>query len=131
MFDQAKFDELLGTGDESVAFQLIDALGGFIWHTEHDLADGRISEEDEAQAEALVKIARAQIEQAVSSLTRFGFEPKDSTGRATSNYWAWYRWWKCYFDLMSDEDFTNYNDDLEHNRDVSAWRPEGTWKQVE
>jgi len=131
MFDQEKLDEQLQTGSESVIFQLIDTLGGFIWHTEHDLADGRVPEEDEGLAATFVMIAREQIEQAVSSLTRFGFEPKNSEGRATGDYWAWYRWWKDYFNHMNDSDLEEYSNDLENDNDVDRWRPEGDWKQAE
>lgn len=83
-------------------FMTIEALGGFIWRTEHDLADGRILDPDNKISEEIQK-ERGLSEKLVGELTeKFNVvHPKDSqTGfgkpplpapAGKIYYWDWYR----------------------------------------
>jgi len=130
MLEQEEFEKIITESDESVVYNMIYALGGFIWRMEHDLADDRIPEADEEAVVTSIVRAREQIVQVVRSLTRFGVEePIDSNGRTTTQYWSWYRWWNDYFQAMEEETWENYIVSSADGADLTSWRPEGTWKK--
>ena len=128
--DQQALENIIVAGDESAVYNLIYALGGFIWRMEHDLAHDRIPEADEEAVVTSIVKAREQIVKVIRSLTRFGVEePVDSNGRPTSQYWSWYRWWNDYFQGMNQETWEKYELALADDNDLASWRPKGTWKK--
>ncbi len=95
----------------------------------HDMADGRIPEADHPAIDVDVQKARDESKQIVLSLTRFGLtSPTDENGSPTPEYCSWYRWWDSYEHSITPEQFKQLERVLESKSDLSAWRPEGSWK---
>ena len=123
--------ELCNNGDEAQLYHLINWLGGIKWRTNHDAADGRLKMTPELQNE-LYEIQYSQ-EYAVLKTTRFGttIPAPDKEGEHVPRaepYDRWFRWWKDYFESMSDEEFREYDKATSAKEDVSRFRPAGDWK---
>lgn len=86
----------------------IYSLGGALFNTRHDLADGRY--ESTPSIERWLEEAQKQIEQAVDEIARFGVDnPRTVDGNSTADYWDWYHRWK-----------TKWNDSDESSR--QSWQ---------
>lgn len=90
----------------------IDECGSFIWHMNHDMADGRIPEKDHAAIdEDIVRMRKLQVE-CIEQLPKFGISALDENCRATDAYWVWYRKWNAWHKGMSDEAWRAVNASL-------------------
>jgi hypothetical protein len=83
-------------------YEQINFLGGVIWRTNHDLADGRIPESAASDLPNL----QAKIEDRVDQTVRFGVETPRIEGQgATPEYWAWFRKWDGWVKGLSDAEY--------------------------
>lgn len=121
-----EFKQVCEQAPEILLYYTISSLGAFMWKMQHDLADGRI-EESELVAKDLI-LAQEKIEFAVDQIKRFGVEKPKDNGRATPEYWAWFRWWDQYAKSLSDEDFRKLDQALTAKENVDAWHPHGDWR---
>lgn len=129
MFDEIVLNSILEEGPEVLAFLVIDTIGGFCFYMNHDMADDRIPAEYHQSIDLDIAKAIAEQVRVVKSLTRFGVErPLDDQERPTREYWSWFTWWKNYIQGLSEEQFHLLDLALANKEDVSAWRPEGSWK---
>ncbi len=65
----------------------------------------------------------------IDSLKRFGLtNPLSADGQPSNEYWAWQRWWRKYLGSLSKAEFQKLMIAIKFKEDLSAWRPEGTWK---
>jgi hypothetical protein len=122
-------DLKVSTLDEIQAYFLINQIGGIIWRMNHDMADGRIPEEEHPKIdEELARISKTQI-QAISSLHRFGVtQPfRDANQQPSGAYVAWFKWWDSYVKGLSEGVWRVLEARVNHQLDVSEYRPEGDW----
>lgn len=115
---------------EQTLYFLINALSGYIWRMNHDMADGRIKENINLEEEQYA------LEFCVLQTTRFGVEvPEAKEGehiKNTDSYTEWYRWWNSYFQRdLSQEEFDEYNRLFSEGKDISHFRPKGDWRPQE
>lgn len=103
MFDDAKFTDMITTGDEVVLYFLIDGLRAFIWRTNHEMCHGRIPPKDHAEGDRSVFAARRQSLLAVEQCKRFGIAALDDDGHPTDDYWTWYRRWDAWKKGLTDD----------------------------
>ncbi len=130
MIDDAILKEICSDWPEIQVFYAIRELGGFIFHMNHDMADGRIPDKDHPSIDVDVRKAVEESTKIVKSLTRFGLEkPTEENGAATAEYWKWYRWWDSYECSLSTKQFLELEKVLESKGDLTPWRPEGDWKK--
>lgn len=110
-------------------FYFIRELGGFIWHLNHDMADGRIPEEEHGAIDADIAKMNKQLMFAAEQLKRFSVKKSFIDGKMTKEYRAWYDWWDKYEKSLSEEDFISIEQALARKEDVGKWRPKGHWKE--
>lgn len=115
--------------NEICTYFIINEIGGFIWRMNHDMADGRIESSDHAAIDKDIVTMREIQLHAVKCLTKFGVTPfKDDEKTTTAEYWAWFRWWDAYIKNMPKEQWEELDELISTKKDVSAYRPEGNWK---
>ena len=74
---------------ENKLFAAIYNLGGEIWRTNHELADGRL--ENSTAIDLWLVDSQEQIRQLVRQTTWFGVAvPLDENDAPTAEYWEWY-----------------------------------------
>lgn len=128
MFEKAWFEKTIEEGPEIMLYFIIDQIGSFTFHMNHDLAHSRI-QGDTTGVDADIQTAREQQKAAVKKLTRFGVQnPTGENDAPTEEYWKWYRWWDNYIHSLNNEEFDALNNALEKDTDLSKWRPLGDWK---
>lgn len=131
MLTAEKLTELLEKSPEVVVYNTINGIGGFIFYMEHDMADDRIPKEDWPAINAVIAVAREEIKKLVESLTRFGVTtPLNANGRATAEYWQWFRWWDAYAKSLSNAEYDLLQTEITNGADLSKWRPQGDWKET-
>lgn len=121
-----KYKESLSKASEMEIFLTIDSLGYMIWRTEHDLADGRIEYPEWDKNDKFV--LQAEIELAVKETSRFDVPIVDIT-LPSEQYRKWYSWWKNYVENMPMDNWKKIEAIIKNKEDVSAYRPNGTWKE--
>lgn len=94
------FQQQIEACTELELFDIIYNLGGYIFYTHHDLADGRY-ESSPAIEQSLIN-AQAKAEAAVVQVSRFGIVSLEADGTVTKEYWDWYRKTKKAFEALDD-----------------------------
>jgi hypothetical protein len=116
--------------DEIGLYFVINECGGFIWRMNHDMADGRIPEEDHAAIDKDIKNVQKTQQKAVALLPKFGVvKPTQGKNEApTEEYWKWFRWWDSYVKGLSKEEWEELNRKITAKEDYSNYRPQGDWR---
>jgi len=112
-------------------YLFIEECGWFLWHTNHEMSHGRISESPELTAD-IVKIREIQ-EYLVSKLGKFGVNPESTKApRDISEYWHWYdHWHKWHKETLTDEEWETVTNRLSKDEDISEFLPKRKWNEEE
>ena len=111
--------------DEAISYFFIDAIGGYIWRTNHDVGHGRYDMTPE-MAEGLAEMSE-KLQYCVKQLSRFGVDPESTTDRVDGEYWKWFRYWDSWKNDMSDEEWEIFDRKMCNNEDLSDLLPKTKW----
>ena len=135
MLKKEQLAKMVGQGPEVLVYMAIEYIGGFIWRMNHDMAHGRIPQEDHASIDRDIASARPEQIELVKCLTRFGVEsPLDEEDNPTKDYRKWYSWWSQWHKGMPDEEWEELNAIIDQDMsddEIARCRPEGRWQDVE
>lgn len=132
MFKEELLVEAIERGPEIMTYMLIDHIGAFTWRMNHDMAHGRIPEEEHGPIDQDIEAAVKEQQRLVRSLTRFGVNtPLDENNHPTEEYWKWYRWWSNWHkNTLTDEEWNEMDVVLSMDmtqEQIEKYRPEGSW----
>ena len=134
-----EYQEMIKNCSEVDLYLTIDGLGYFVWRMNHDLADGRICDNDKQRAEVDKDIQKVQkqLEETVPYCSRFGVDyeliEKENpiTGRnvqvACDDYWKWYRHWDEWKKSLSDEQWDEFQSLKSKSESFDHLLPEKRW----
>ena len=99
-----------------------------LWRLNHDMADGRIEEVDTTDIQY-------GLEYLVNKTRKFGVElPEPEAGKhlePTESYLTWFKFFHDHFHYwLTDEEWKNYQKARKNKEDVSAYMPQGSWKDL-
>ncbi len=129
---EQEFRRRVETCSEIDLYFTIDFFGAFIWRMNHDMADGRIPEEDHPGIDKDIERCSERSCIAVKQCSRFGVAlPVDGENRPTDEYWKWYRWWDDWKHGMTVDEWDIVN--AAHSRgmtnsELKTHRPHGDWR---
>lgn len=118
---------------EIYVFMKIESIGAFTWRMEHDMADGRIPEQEHAAIDKDVQRLRGEALELARGLTAYGLVEPLRDDKPTAEYWAWYSWWKAWLNSHSDDEWRRIEpliifDMPEHLQ--QRLRPAGSWRDT-
>lgn len=108
--------------DEPTTYFLINECGHFLFRMNHELADGRIDEEDKPAILTDMTGIREVQAFAVENLGRFGVDPKSVEERDKGEYWKWYRFWDDWKEILTDEEWA-----VVATGEYEDYLPKGKW----
>lgn len=110
-------------------FFIIDECGAFKWRMNHDMAHGRIAVESHAAIQKdIVNIQEIQ-EFAVSTLDRFGIDPKSAEDKPDGDYWKWFTFWNNWKKSLSNEDWNAVGLAMENKKLYDEYLPKNKWNE--
>lgn len=113
--------------DECKLYFVIDAIGGFIWRTNHDIGHGRYEMTPGLQQD-LERLSEVQKE-CLQQLSKFGIDPESAKDRPNGDYWKWYTHWDNWKKEMSDEEWRNFDRKMSKLEDYSDLLPKTKWNE--
>jgi hypothetical protein len=113
---------------EHIAYFFIDAIGGFLWRTNHDASHGRLDISPGMQKD--LDQMREQQEYCVQQLSKFGVDPESAKDRTNGNYWKWFRHWDEWKKGMSDKEWNAFDKKMTAEEDISQLLPKQKWNEI-
>jgi len=127
MIEENKKAEILKMNEVNTYF-LIDECGAFIWRMNHEMAHGRIPQENHAAIQGDINNVGEVQKFAADNLTRFNVDPETVNDRKNGEYWKWYRFWDDWKKGLSNEDWNAVNQLMINNKSIDEYLPKGTWR---
>jgi len=113
--------------DELMSFMYIDAIGGIIWRTNHDVSHGRYEMTDGMRAELTMM---SQLQQyCVQQLSKYGIDPESAKDRPDGDYWKWFHHWNNWKEKLSDEEWQDFDMKMSAKEDYSEFLPKNKWNE--
>ena len=133
MYKPEALERAIKEGPEIAIYMMIEDIGGFIWRMRHDMAHGRIPQQDHPAVTREVQTASEEQRRLITeALPRFGVtEPLNSEGRGSDDYWRWYRWWNAWHKGMTDAEWKEVDPIIRFDmtpEQIAKVRPSGSWK---
>lgn len=114
--------------DELGLYYLTVRMGEPFIRITRNLNNGTIgAEHREGWAEIMQDSQQLKI--VLAATTRFGVEtPQEPNGLPTAEVISWYDWWHTYIEGLPLSEWETLKLAMDHNVDISSWRPAGDWK---
>lgn len=122
-------EDIMSQLSEIDIWKKIDNLGGALFYANHDA--GRpwatnYTDEEMLNAQYLLQYL---VYYTRNFGVEFGYVPdEEHTVENSASYRAWYKFWKDYFDAMSDEEYNAFVDAKFSGQDISMYMPKNNWK---
>jgi hypothetical protein len=113
--------------DEAMSYFFIDAIGGFIWRTNHDIGHGRYEMTPEMQKNLTEMFEKQQY--CVKQLSKFGVDPESTTDRTNGEYWKWFRHWDSWKQNMTDDEWYVFDQRMSKKEDMTDYLPKTKWNE--
>lgn len=112
MSSEKEYLDRIATCSELDLYFIIDSMGAFIWRMNHDMAHGRIPNNDHAGIDRDVMATGERQKLAVKQCSRFGIQVEDEDGKTSDAYWTWYRMWDGWKKALTDSEWREVDDAL-------------------
>lgn len=113
--------------NECEAYFMIDAIGGVIWRTNHDVGHGRYEMTDYMLEE--LKDLSEQQHYCLQQLTKFGVDPDSAKDRPNGDYWKWYHHWDNWKKEMDNDTWHIFDRKMSREEDYSDMLPKNKWNE--
>lgn len=114
---------------EMMLYFFINAIGGIIWRTNHDIySHGRYPMTPEIEQD-LKDMSEKQV-YCVSLLSKFGVDPESAKDRENGDYWKWFTHWDSWKKDMDEQTWRIVDNKISKMEDVSEYLPKHKWNET-
>jgi hypothetical protein len=106
----------------------IDAIGGFLWRTGHDISHGRYEMTEELRED--IESLNEQQQYCLQQLTKFGINPESAKDRPNGDYWKWYGHWDDWKKEMDNNTWRIFEVKMSKGQDYSEMLPKHSWNEI-
>jgi hypothetical protein len=114
---------------ECELFFAIDAIGGIIWRTNHDVSHDRYEMTPDLTKH--LNDLRLFQQHCVDQLPKFGIEPESTKDSTNGDYWKWYRHWNNWKEGMDNDTWRVLDRKMSSKEDYSDMLPKHGWNESE